>query len=101
MQSRLFALLMLVFLASCKGRASSDSTITIDATKVKEITIYNKMYCTVQPLKHNKIVITDRKTIEKIMDSFSRSKEVKEFVSLSQGYGFFEIDFKEDDREYN
>ncbi|MOA06985.1 hypothetical protein D3C78_1266570 [compost metagenome] len=26
---------------------------------------------------------------------------MKEFVSLSLGYGFFEIDFKEDDREYN
>ncbi|MOA21964.1 hypothetical protein D3C78_1424880 [compost metagenome] len=58
------------------------------------------MYCSVQPLKHEKIVITDQKTIKEIINTFSQSQVIKEYVSLSAHYGFFEIDFKEAEKSY-
>ncbi len=79
---------------TCHGQESNKSN-TIDASKVKEITITNKMYCSLQKLAQGSIVIKDQNQIEKIIDAFADCKKTDKGVNMSMAYGFFEIDFYE------
>ena len=70
MKSILYYLTILFLFVSCHGQEGNKSN-TIDASKVKEITITNKMYCSVQKLTQGSIVIKDRDQIEKIIKTFT------------------------------
>jgi hypothetical protein len=93
-----FLILICLLFVSCQGQ--QNEKIFIDASKIKEITITNKMSCTLQKLKSNSIKIKDEVQIKEIIDALSYSTKTKEGVNMSMAYGFFEIDFYEGNKNY-
>ena len=102
MKSILCYLTILFLFVSCHGQETNKSN-TIDASKVKEITITNKMYCSVQKLTQGSIVIKDQDQIEKIIKTFTYSEKEqrsKGDVDIKNNIGFFDISFNEEDKSY-
>ena len=86
------------FLISCKGQDSK--VLKIDSSKVKEISIINKVDYASHKLKPGKIVIKDKKQIEKIINAFSSLENYQIKISSGANNGFFEINFFEGEKEY-
>lgn len=89
-----------ICLLSCKGQNSN--TLNIDASKVKEITIINKVDCSFNKLVKQETIITDRDKIEKIIDAFSYMQPIQDrgSVNMKVNHGFFEMSFNEGDRNH-
>lgn len=86
------------FLVSCKGQ--NTKLEKIDASKVKEITLVNKVDYATHKLKANNIVVKDKQQIEKIVSAFSYSENYKPRISSGANYGFFEVKFFEGEKEF-
>ena len=89
---------LLFCVISCKGQENINNKI--DVSKVKEITIINKVYCSTQSLKSKNIVVTNREEIEKIINNLSLSEAITTDVNMKMNNGFFDISFNEGDKEY-
>lgn len=77
---------------SCKGQ--NDKSKDMDASKVVEITIKNKLFNPSQKMKPN-LTIKDKDIILKIVEAFRYSEKIKGTVNTGANNGFFEIDFNE------
>ncbi len=88
----------LFLVTSCSGQENKNNKI--DASKVKEITIINKVYCSTHNLTGKNLVVTNRAEIEKIIDGFSYSEPITTDVNLKMNNGFFDVSFYEGDKEY-
>jgi hypothetical protein len=99
MKLKLNYLFIIFLFLSCRGQENNKSK-AIDVSKVSEITITNKMYCSLEKLKQGSIVIKDLNQIEKILDAFKSSTKINRAVNMSMHYGFFEINFKEGEIEH-
>ena len=84
-------------MVSCNAQEKNKN---IDATKVKEITIINKVYCSTHNLEGEKRVVTNREEIEKIINGFSYSEPITTEVNMKMNNGFFDISFNEGDKEH-
>lgn len=89
---------LLFCVISCKGQENIKNKI--DVSKVKEITIINKVYCSTQNLKGKNIVVTNREEIEKIINNLSLSEAITTDVNMKMNNGFFDISFNEGDKEH-
>lgn len=93
-----YTTILLLFI-SCNGQQNNKKE-KIDASKVKEITITNKIDFSMHKLKSNSIIVKEVDQIKKIVDAFSYSEEIKQRVNTGAGYGFFEIDFNEGEKNH-
>lgn len=91
-------LIILLFFSSCKGQDNPKQKI--DASKVKEITLVNKVNCTNHKLNSDNILIKDKKQIEKIINTFAYAEPIKTRVNTGAENGFFEVKFYEGEKEY-
>jgi hypothetical protein len=98
MKQILFCMSFLFLLTSCNGQENKNNNI--DASKVKEITIINKVYCSIHNLEGEKKVVTNRKEIEKIINGFSYSEPITAEVNMKMNNGFFDISFSEGAKEH-
>ena len=88
-------MLAVSFLAiSCKGQ-DENPAITVSSSDVKEITIQNKVYCSMHNLSTKSIIITDVEKIKKILKVFSNSNKIEGNINSRANNGFFEISFNE------
>lgn len=99
MKSLLTYIAILFLFISCNGQPNNKAE-KIDATKVKEITISNKIDCSMHKLKTNSIVIKNADQINDIVEAFSFSEKITQKVNTGAGYGFFEIDFYEGEKNH-
>lgn len=88
----------LVLITSCNGQEVENDKI--DSSKVKDITIVNKVYCNIHNFKTGNVVITNREEIEKIIKGFSYSEPIETDVNMKMNNGFFDISFKEGNKEH-
>ena len=98
---RYFIYLFIVFsLFSCNGQ--SNENIKIDASKVKEITIINKVDCSYRNYKKGTIIVNEKEKIETIINSFSYLQPISDrgSINLKAGNGFFDLIFKEGETEH-
>ncbi|WP_281232417.1 hypothetical protein [Flavobacterium gelatinilyticum] len=93
-----YASFLLLFI-SCHGQENTQVE-KIDVSKIKKITITNKIDCSIHKLKSGKIIIEDIHQIEQIINSFTYSTVIKTGVNTGAGYGFFEIDFDEEKKNH-
>jgi hypothetical protein len=86
--------LFLILIVSCNGQENKNKKI--DTSKIKEITITNKVFCNGgHNLKSGNLVITNEAEIEKIINGLSNSEPIKADVNMKMNNGFFDINFYE------
>lgn len=95
----LITLLSMFLIISCNGQNDNPS-IKITSSNIKEISITNKLDCSMHNLKPITLKIIDKTEIDKIIDAFSSSKKVQESVNNGANYGFFEISFNDGKTDY-
>lgn len=88
----------LFLITSCNGQENENNKI--DASKVKEIIIDNKVDCNSHNLKGENIVVTNREDIEKIINRLSYSEPIQTDVNMKMNNGFFDISFNEGDKKH-
>lgn len=98
MKQILIYMSFLFLIISCNGQENKNNNI--DESKVKEITIINKINCSIHNLKDENIVITNREEIKKIINEFSYSKPIDTEVNMKMNNGFFDISFNEGEKEH-
>jgi hypothetical protein len=93
-------LFIVFFLFSCNGQ--KNETIKIDASKVKEITIINKLDCSYRNYKKDTVIIKEKEKIQKIINAFSYLQPISDrgSINLKEGNGFFDLIFKEGETEH-
>jgi len=97
-KKQLLYIFILFSLYSCKGQ--TESNLKIDVSKVKEITIINKVYSCYRNYKKETVIIKDKDQIEKIIDAFTYSEPIKGNINEKSSNGFFEINFYEGDKNH-
>ena len=92
---KIIYLLTVFSLLSCKGQTTD--VLKIDASKVSEINIINKVDCSFNKLVKQETTITDRDKIEKIIDAFSYMQPIQDrgSINMKVSHGFFEMSFDE------
>lgn len=87
-------------LYSCKGQTTT--ALKIDASKVKQISIFNKVDCSFNKLVKQEVTITDREKIETIIKSFSYLQPIpdKGSINMKVAHGFFEMSFDEGEKHH-
>ena len=102
MKLKLIHLSIVFYLFTCSCEAQREHPSIIDSSKVKKITIVNKVYCSPNEYVRKNASISDRNQINYIIDELNNSKLINQNdVRLNTTYGFFELEFYEGDKEYS
>ena len=95
---KIIVLVVTILVTSCK---SQNENLNLDSSKVKEISITNKVSYSIFYLNDEKIIINSTSQINKIIECLNSSKKLNNSPSLNANYGFFDLHIFEEDKKYS
>lgn len=95
----LISIISILLIISCNNNKDYES-IKIVPSNIKEISIANKVNCSLHNLKPITLEIIDKSEISKIINVFSLSKKIQGSVNNRANNGSFEISFNDDKTDY-
>ena len=98
--NNLLKIALFILITSCNGQKEKDINEVVFES-VKEITIHNKVECSMHNLIRNSITVRADTEINKIIKSITNSEKIYEKINSRANNGFFEIVFKENNTIHN
>ncbi|WP_447634999.1 hypothetical protein [Flavobacterium microcysteis] len=97
---KILIIILSTFLIISCNRQNKNQSIKITPSNVKEISIANKIDCSIHNLKTLTLKIKDKEEINKIINTFSLSEKIQGSINNRANYGFFEISFNDGETDY-